>query len=785
MNNIIIKIKTDYFDPETTLDLNNGKKASFIYGTNGSGKTTITRAISHLKNSNSDFEGNISISDSSGTQIALDNETLKHIFIFNESFVDLNVKEKSSGISSIVILGDNVDVDNKIEELRNKNKELKEKIENKHLDKYTTHNNPNCIDDINAAIVKKLKESYAERGRQIEGRPAKIPATEKTINEIRKYKNSNDIVKGTASFEKQLSLLSKMRGKETKLDNLSLNYFLKSDDSILKLLNFNEDIELKESINEKLTNVTDKYGYRLLSLIKNDVDLLDYCPLCLRPFDKTSKDDLKSVINEIFDQRANEIESLIEDVLYNLREINNIEENSPYFGEIDDKTISSLNNAIIDYNSLIRKYADALNLKKLNIKKRLNFSSLNLDEKISSLKDKQLSFNSAIDEYNSAIDNFKKCKDDLRILNCEISYREIEPQLKSLDKLLTAYKIDKEFINQSNLEIENNLKKIRELEQKKRNTQIAIRNINRNLRLIYNDKNRLKIIPSDSDVSEYLVLSRGKRVKPNKLSSGERNAIALCYFYESIKSNRDEASVALESNVIIIDDPVTSLDYDAKIGMYSFLGTMMDDLKITSDSCNSVFIVLTHDYETVQKLCTKIGKENKCYVAKLCRDKTIRQIKNPKNYSNYADLLYSVFDFARSDNIEANANESILNIARKTFEAYATFNYRNSFFNILKDDSILSKIEDNEASIYYKNQHFNFLLNPGSHEEYQTNLIPDITEEPFNAENAQVLLRDLLLFIFLTNKDHILRNLNKASLISIDELQSVFNSWLLDASWKE
>lgn len=785
MDKIVIKIKTDYFDPETILDLNNDKKVSFIYGTNGSGKTTISSAISYLKDKNLDFDGEISFVDSSYNPFVLDEENLKNLFVFNENFIDRNIKEKATGISSIVILGDNVEVDNKIDQLKAENKKITDEIEGVHFEKYTTHDNPSCIDDIKRNIVKVLKESYAERGRQIEGRLSKIPATEKTIDEIRKYKNSNDLVESLSLFDKQLSSLLKMRGKEIKLDTLDLNYFPKSDDIILELLNFNEDVNLKESLKNILTETSDKYGYEMLSLVKNDIDSLEYCPLCFRPFDKSSRDDLKHIIHEIFDQRASEIESLIGDVLYNLKEIVSIGENSPYFNELDNKFISSLNSAIYDYNSVVRDYCAALKKKSQNIKKGLNFSSLNLDKKTFNLKEKLNLFNLAISDYNFAIDNFKKSKDNLKILNCEIAYREAEQLIKSLDKLTTSFNSDKQFIEKKNSELENNLKAIRELEQKKRNTQIAIKNINRNLKLIYNDKNRLKIVLSESNPAEYLVLSRGKKVKPNKLSAGERNAIALCYFYETIKSNRDETSVASENNIIIIDDPVTSLDYDAKVGIYSFLGKMMDELKITSDQCNSIFVVLTHDYETVQKLYSKIDKGNKCYVAKLCRDKSIKQISNPKNYSNYADLLYSVFEFANSNNVDSNANESILNIARKTFEAYATFNYRNSFFNVLKDESILSTIGDDEAAKYFKHQSFKFLLNPGSHEEYQTNLIPDVTEEPFDAEVAQGLLKDLLIFIYLTNRDHIICNLHKVSLIGKDEIEGVFKNWLRNASWKD
>lgn len=781
MNDFIIKIKNEYFDPETILNLNNGKSVSLLYGLNGSGKTTITRAISSLVNADAGFEGDIALIDSNSNAIALSENESKRLFVFNEMFVDKNIKEKAMGISSIVILGENVSVDNKIDELKNKNNKLRESIQSINIEKYTTKRNPDCINDVESNIIKILKESYAERGRLIENRVNKIPVTEKTIDEIRNYKKSGDKARMLDSFNAQFRLLDKTRGKSNYLNPLNLTFFNESDNFIINLLNFHEDVELKESLKERFVNAIDKYGYNIFNFIKNDVDSLDYCPLCLRPFDNEAKSNLKLIIDEIFDERTKAIERLINNALFELQEISTINEGDAYLTELDEKLISSINLSIVNYNSAVKDYSNALKQKLSNIKKSMYFSSLNLDNKKKTLMEKLVVFNEAINDYNLAVKEFDKNKEAIKILNNNISYIEIESQLKNLDRLLVAKKSDEEAVNKANSEIESNEKEIRELEQKKRNTQIAVNNINRNLRLIFNDRNRLKIIPSDTNPSEYLILSRGKRIKPNKLSAGERNAIALCYFYESLKTNRDEASVANDENIVIIDDPVTSLDYDAKIGIYSFLGKIIDELKISSQTNKNILIVLSHDFETIQKILAKIKKENNCFVGKINKNKAIEEIKKPKDYSNYSDLLYSVFAFANNDNV--SIGEAILNITRRTLEAYSTFNYRDCFSNILKDDSVISRIDDKEAVEYFKNQNFQLLLNPGSHEMYQTNLIPDITEEPFNVDTTQALLKDLLLFIYLTNKDHILRNLEKASSMSLEDINDIFSSWLSAASW--
>ena len=41
---------------------------------------------------------------------------------------------------------------------------------------------------------------------------------------------------------------------------------------------------------------------------------------------------------------------------------------------------------------------------------------------------------------------------------------------------------------------------------------------------------------------KYVVLSYGKKVELNKLSIGERNAIALCYFFAQVLENTNESN---------------------------------------------------------------------------------------------------------------------------------------------------------------------------------------------------------------------------------------------------
>ena len=50
------------------------------------------------------------------------------------------------------------------------------------------------------------------------------------------------------------------------------------------------------------------------------------------------------------------------------------------------------------------------------------------------------------------------------------------------------------------------------------------------------------------------MFSHGKPVEPSNVSVGERNAIGLCYFFNHIMENKDEAEFFKQLYLLIIDD---------------------------------------------------------------------------------------------------------------------------------------------------------------------------------------------------------------------------------------
>lgn len=74
------------------------------------------------------------------------------------------------------------------------------------------------------------------------------------------------------------------------------------------------------------------------------------------------------------------------------------------------------------------------------------------------------------------------------------------------------------------------------LKSRKKNVEIAVDLINKSLRYVFFSKDRLEI---KVEGDKYVLYAHGKSVKPNNVSVGERNIIALCYFFTELIVNQE------------------------------------------------------------------------------------------------------------------------------------------------------------------------------------------------------------------------------------------------------
>lgn len=267
-------------------------------------------------------------------------------------------------------------------------------------------------------------------------------------------------------------------------------------------------------------------------------------------------------------------------------------------------------------------------------------------------------------------------------------------------------------------------------------------------------KDRLSI---EAKEDKYHVKVRNKLISLKKLSNGEKNAIALCYFFVVMNKNCSEDDIFKKDSLIVLDDPLSSFDYNNKVGIYAFLRKMLSSIVQNE---NSRVVILTHQIETFFDMI-KIFDD----IQELKKKKKITVLKNKKieNYDGkpnvYKNLLKEVYESAKStEPLSDDDIENLGNKLRKVLEAFSTFTYGCGIDKLSTDSTIISEIKDPNIRKYLENSLYKISLNTASHFEERTySLIELLNISYFERDGLIRSVKDSLLLIYLLNKNHIMK----------------------------
>lgn len=93
-------------------------KAALLYGRNGTGKSTIARAFRKIKGEGLEAITRATLYDKDNTVVSLTEDEKKNIFVFDEDYVDTNVKLQPDHMDTIVMLGEAADLTKRLKRLR-------------------------------------------------------------------------------------------------------------------------------------------------------------------------------------------------------------------------------------------------------------------------------------------------------------------------------------------------------------------------------------------------------------------------------------------------------------------------------------------------------------------------------------------------------------------------------------------------------------------------------------------------------------------------------------------
>ena len=764
-----IEIKSAFFDKNARLTLlynnNTIAKASLLYGRNGTGKSTIAKAFRKIKGEQIPEIEKALLFNKDGTIVNIPDEEKTNIYVFDEQFVNDNLRLKEDGLSSIIMLGEQAGLTDLIDEASKELAKAEEERDNKKvtIDKYNDYNNVISPYYYSEKMIQTLRKGngWADRKHIIEGSKIKAAVTSDTYKQFIHINPKKDRYELEAEYKENLQKLVEAKDGSTIIESV-----VPVIPSIFRELNVKKGNALLETVIEH-PELSDREKY-LLQLVQSgngyvlqetanefESDDCVVCPKCLQPLPNQYKRDLITSIRKVLSREVeihqSELQSLVMSKLdMDLSQFSSLD----HFQECID-CINLLNNLVEDNNNRLQeKIKDPYTPIK---GKLLDPEAMvkQLDNALKLLKEDR-------SRYNKAVSNVQAIKKNLERINNEIAHYEIiDDAIKYEEKTTERDKENKEYqeaINNVNAKHKN----LSKLNAKRDNINIAIDIINDSLKYVFFSGERIQIEVIDG---VYKLYSNGHPVRPKDVSIGERNIIALCYYFAQIMQNKEVEEAYRGNYLLIIDDPISSYDWENRIGVLSFLKYQLS-LFLTGNK-ETQALIMTHDLMTafdIMKLlkelmneCREVfGCDFSSYQCELQKKKLdIFQYKKDE----YTELLCTVYDYGSG--LDGEMSPYIGNIMRQVLEEFGTFEYRKGINEISNDSTILATIKNDEYRLHYKNFMSRLILNHGSHREDQAKSIYLSMPELLSESDKRRTAREVLCFMFLLNELHMEKHLGK------------------------
>jgi ATP/GTP binding protein len=763
-----IKIQGKCFQSEVNLNFfeKEHHRLCLIYGKNGSGKSTISQAFDAVKHNSQSLIAS-QIIDKSDAAVDLTNEDQKNnIFVFNEEYVNSKVKIKDNGLDAIVLLGDVANIDKKLQKAKRINKKLEERKSKyqEEFQKYNDRQNTDNPEKYKDDIIKILKEKFGNRWKQINNR-------ERISGDVCSFESAENIINAFAI--------------DANVNELKNNFDekLKSYEDIRSDLNFTEEIKqlnfedikqlLLYQVEQKQLSPREEEIKRAIAeadhvVTKNIMESdKDICPYCFQKLTDEYKKGILSSLETIFNPDIRNHRRNLENKKQEIQDSLNNLKNLPDMDKLDKNLFDTIKMQIEICQTEVTD--------KLNQKIQNPFVALNLDA----------NFDNSVNELNQNLDQLEQrrqafmaqkaraneLKQELERLNKQTAYCEIKDNFNYYEEKLRIMQALNSKKDHNDRRLGCISSKISELNAQKKQINIAQDKINEHLKYIFFKEGRLEL---SENQGQYVLKSNGNRVKAKDVSTGEQNAIALSYFFTEIFKGENSKEFYTKPKFIVIDDPISSFDFENKVGIMSFLNYQIH--KIMTGCNKSKMIILTHDLMSafdMQKIISNLPKvefyderENRNKKDVIFIQKELKEhqfVDFGKKYSEYKTLLSEIYDYA-NNSISENVN--IGNNMRKVLETFGTFNYQCGIEDIARDKAIVVNLSP-EQQAYFENLMYRLVLHGESHAEDKTKTLDFFS--CISEIEKQKTAKDILSLLYLLNKAHLQKYLQKEQVEKIEQ----------------
>lgn len=661
----------------TGVDIDTDNKMNFFFGYNGCGKSTIARYLRDLSlplaEHNSEFDH--------CSQIGY-NPSTETILVYNEDFRRENfiIKDEQRGIFSLNRA--NAAIDKQIEEIN----EYVESLQ-KHLQSVK-----NREAQLIASKTKKQRrledDVFNKRTIFSSCRLADLPYGGRKTTFLQHIKESLSHTTAAKTLPDLMSEYQRVYSNGVKnvpyvVDINAFQSLIDSEDELSNILGEvivgNNDVDIASLINQLQMSTWVEQGLPYLGQSENK------CPFCQQPL--TNKISLQHQFEQFFDASykdkmealKNKADSYMAGLNAQIMELESIES---VFNP--QNVVSSLHADLIRFKSTL---SQTINEKKEHPNERKSIASLS--QYLSRLNDVK----SQVDANNRDFANLSALKaqwiTDAQVYiaeDCRVAIERHDAWGQKLDNIIEMNKA-----SQASLEsrIVYQLHRLDELRKQTVNTADAVANMGKILKNagFTGFEIKEKLIAGSASPAYYLKRQGSTSTKVYRtLSEGEKTFISFLYFYQ-LCLGTDDLAGASKKKIIVIDDPVSSLDSKVmfvittlihQLAKYKYQkGQPTADKQLFANPTIEQLFVLTHNYYFYKEVSLDkrpivtnyrhhvIEKVNNCSKITSSDKRTIK--------NDYLTMWECLKQFKANIGTDKSQNVMIANTMRRVIDTFMDF----------------------------------------------------------------------------------------------------------------
>lgn len=718
------------------IEMGEFKDYNVIFGSNGCGKTSLTRAFELLISKNKHIEKYRTISTAESPSIEFECKDGSYkiepnnnigvpsfkVEIYNSDFLynnapfnsEFGFKKLDDGV--IILEGSVLGEETKeINQLKN----CREKVE-KRQKKIKDENDTETLSAEQESKIKEYDEEIEKIRKEVTSK-IKITLDDIKINNICEVSKDDFKVQEDAltNLEKDFDELDKAMKKFDDLKEMELpKDYQTIKDKLESLFSFDIDKEtgqVSEEIKEHMSKVGREFIEKGIELQKEMPN--NKCPFCAQEITNNIIQDYTNYFNksiEQFKQDSLEVSGTLKKILeqWNIKEIlQSFERFEPFMKKDFSTNKESLKNALEQIKVLLEKLQKEVG-KKGGVKNEKEFQKI--DKKLSENYEK---LQKCVNETRNILNQKKEQKEKLEKLKTDLKEARIKKAKhdsydwqKSKERAKRKLSILNRGYERLNCLLEKIDKKLKELYNQKRPDIETINNYLKALNLPKYSLDKDYRIVLNSDALEN---SEAKII----LSDGEKTTLAFAYFLARLKLFYKKED--LKNLVVVIDDPISSLDEQRIYNTTCLVAKINQELareKLSNKEDKAQVFVLTHNHTFMARLINMVGKHARYF--QLERHQGQLKIVCKDEVKGYFDTFYlllfkEVYAFAKKEKVQDDFNEAINygNKIRILLESFLKINFIDSFLgekSAFGEDKIKKLIEtaDNQVRLSFSNLPF-------------------------------------------------------------------------------